>query len=166
MSQHRRRRWLRSHADHERRERSEPLVTFRGVKHELYILYFFKPSPKVDMNPFYMSNHNEPWYSDCDDGYTGCAMPIGRKAEFWRQYFLTNLHIRVEYRSDQDCLLRDFAEVERRYLELTEDYGMRVTYCEFLCERTPWYLRFLRRISMQLKAIPNVRRKGERQPTA
>ena len=95
----------------------------------------------------------EPWYSDCDDTYTGCAMPIGRKAAFWREYFTATLHIQIEYRSDQDALLRDFAEVERQYTALVEDYGMRVTYCEFLCEQTPWGLRQARRLTRKLKAI-------------
>jgi hypothetical protein len=68
--------------------------------------------------------HAQPWYSDGDDVYTGCAMPIGQKAHFWREYFSRNLHERIQYRSLLDHILRDFAEVERCYLEeVTHDQG-------------------------------------------
>jgi hypothetical protein len=61
-------------------------------------------------------DHEQPWWSDTDATYKGCALPIGRKAHFWREYFFINIHERVQYRSLIDCILRDFAEVERKYL--------------------------------------------------
>ena len=80
----------------------------------------------------------EPWYSASDNVYTGCAMPIGRKAECWRESFFRNLHEGIQYRSLQDCLLRDFAEVERQYLELAQAYNGTLNDCDLVCPRGPW----------------------------
>lgn len=50
--------------------------------------------------------------------YPGCALPVGMKAQFWRSYFVTNLHTPIETRSVLDCVLRE--------LELAEAYALRL----------------------------------------
>ena len=99
------------------------------------------PTPQYDGH-----DHEQPWYSDCDAVYTGCTAPIGRKAHFWREYFATNLHERIQYRSLLDHILRDFAQVEADWLTLREDYGMRLTYCAMWCGPGCWWRRPLSRL--------------------
>ena len=50
--------------------------------------------------------------------YPGCALPVGMKAQFWRGYFLTNLHERIETRSIVDCVLRELELAEAQLLSL------------------------------------------------
>jgi hypothetical protein len=40
------------------------------------------------------------------------------KAQFWRSYFATNLHMRIETRSVVDCLLRELELAEAQMLAL------------------------------------------------
>jgi hypothetical protein len=69
-------------------------------------------------------------------------MAIGNKAAFWRQYIEQHLHERIQYRSLIDAMLRDFAHTEAAYVELREEWGMRVTYCETWCDKRRWWQRW------------------------
>lgn len=53
-----------------------------------------------------------------EDYYPGCAMPVGLKAAFWRQYFQTNLRERIQARSIMDEVLQELARCEERVLAL------------------------------------------------
>lgn len=55
--------------------------------------------------------------------YPSCALGFGMKAQFWRSYFATNLHQRIETRSPVDCILRELELVEATlvaFLEVTK----------------------------------------------
>ncbi len=55
--------------------------------------------------------------TDADlEPYPGCAMPVGRKAQFWREYFRVNLHMRIETRSIIDCILRELELCEQQLI--------------------------------------------------
>ena len=53
--------------------------------------------------------------------YPGCALPVGMKAQFWRSYFVTNLHMRLEVRSPVDCLLRELEIAEAELVTFQAD---------------------------------------------
>jgi hypothetical protein len=82
------------------------------------------------------------WWRTSPEAYHGSAMPIGDKATFWRDSFATQLHIPIAPGSPLDAVLRDFAEVEGAYLELSRDHNDRINYCELRCERGSWRLRW------------------------
>jgi hypothetical protein len=48
---------------------------------------------------------------------TGCAMPVGMRAQFWRDYFRVNLPMQIERRSVIDCLLVELERCEREIVQ-------------------------------------------------
>jgi hypothetical protein len=56
--------------------------------------------------------------------YTGCAMPVGMQAQYWRDSFMVNRPMRMEKRSVIDGLLVALERGERALLDARgEDHG-------------------------------------------
>jgi len=67
---------------------------------------------------------------EVDGYYPGCAMPVGMKADFWRQYFFVNLRERIQRRSILDEVLQELERSEERELRLRPILARYVVFVE------------------------------------
>ena len=53
--------------------------------------------------------------------YPSCALPVGMKAQFWREYFRMNLHMQIERRSIIDCILWELELCEQQLVSVNAE---------------------------------------------